>query len=336
MNVRGAAVQTGLAALGLIAAYATWQRQPDRAPGEVVVLDVNKSDVKSIRFDDGAGKWVELERRAEQGLDEPRVWLKIAADPKTKAPERELPGNDGAGRLWDKFAPLHATRALGVMAADKMKELGLDVAKKKLDVTAKGEKHSFAIGSSPYSVSEPYVKDQRDGRVYVLGGGVISDLESASVRLVDRTLHAFKPGEYDALTVSSGDKKRELSAPAADNPVAAKLVSKKSGKADDLAKNWHDKLWRAMVIDVLGKGELPKGGAPELACEVEYLEKGKPKGFIELGRLSVAPPTNVSTQTPPAATTESWARSEHTAGWVKLPGSAEDVLKECAKVAAGE
>jgi hypothetical protein len=338
MNVRGAALQSGLAALGLVAAYTTWQREPERAPGEVVVLDVNKGDVKQIRFDDGAGKWVQLERRSEPGLEEPRVWLKIAANEKQSTPERELPGNDGASRLWEKFSPLRATRALGVLKGDKLKELGLEAAKKKLEVTAKGEKHTFLVGTSPFSVSEPYVKDDKDGRVYVLGGGVISDLDSAGVRLVDRTLHGFKPGEFDALTVSSGDKRRELTAPAADNPMAQKLVSKKTGKTDDLSKNWHDKLWRLMVIEVLGKGEQPKAGAPELACKVEYLEKGKPKGFVELGRTAAAPPpANVSMPTPPPATAQdTWARSEHTAGWVKLPQSADDVVKECAKVAAGE
>jgi hypothetical protein len=335
MNVRGAALQGGLAALGLVAAYTTWQREPERAPGEVVVLDVNKGDVKQIRFDDGAGKWVELDRRSEPGLDEPRVWLKLA---KQSTPERELPGNDGASRLWEKFAPLRATRALGALKADKLKELGLDTAKKKLAVTAKGEKHTFVIGTSPFSVSEPYVKDEHDGRVYVLGGGVISDLDAAGVRLIDRTLHAFKPGEFDAVNVSSGDKKRELSAPPSDNPLTAKLLSKKTGKADDLAKNWHDKLWRSMVIDVLGKGELPKGGTPELQCKVEYLEKGKPKGFVELGKLSAAPttPANTSMPAPAATATETWARSEHTAGWVKLPQSADEILKECSKVAASE
>jgi hypothetical protein len=46
MNVRGAAIQSGLAALGLIVAYGTWQREPERAPGEVVVVDASKSELK--------------------------------------------------------------------------------------------------------------------------------------------------------------------------------------------------------------------------------------------------------------------------------------------------
>ena len=333
MNVRGAAVQSGLAALGLVVAYTTWQREPERAPGEVVVVDVNKSDVTSVKLDDGGGKTTELERRKDGRDEEPRVWLKLSADAKAKRPAREVPGNEGAERLWDKFAPLRATRALGTLKADKLKELGLDAPKKKLEVTARGVKHTFDIGSSPYGVSDPYVKDEADGRVYVLGGGVINDLESAGVRLVDRQLHGFKPGDYDSVTITAGGKSRTLTAPQAENAFAAKLLNKK-GQPDDMAKNWHDKVWRLMVTDVLGKGEQPTAGTPEVACKVEYAWRGKQKGFVELGRVTPAPvASNVSA--PPGAT-EAWARSEHTASWDKLPGNAEDVIKECSKIAAGE
>jgi len=333
MNVRGAAVQSGLAALGLVVAYTTWQREPDRAPGEVVVVDANKSDVTSIKLDDGNGKTTELDRRKE-GDDEPRVWLKLSADAKAKKPAREVPGNEGAERLWDKFAPLRATRALGTLKADKLKELGLDAPKKKLEVTARGVKHVFDIGSSPYGVSDPYVKDEQDGRVYVLGGGVINDLESAGVRLVDRQLHAFKPGDYDSVTITAGGKSRTLKAPPSENQFTAKLVNAKTGKPDDMAKNWHDKVWRMMVVDVLGKGEQPTDGTPEVACKVQYDWRGKQKGFVELARVTPAPvASNVSTPPKPP---EAWARSEHTASWDKLPGNAEDVIKECSKIAAGE
>jgi hypothetical protein len=41
---------------------------------------------------------------------------------------------------------------------------------------------------------------------------------------------------------------------------------------------------------------------------------------------------------PPAAPPKAdlYARTEHTAGWVKLPASAEELFKEAEKVAAGE
>ncbi|HEX8951836.1 MAG TPA: hypothetical protein VF945_08315, partial [Polyangia bacterium] len=72
----------------------------------------------------------------------------------------------------------------------------------------------------------------------------------------------------------------------------------------------------------------------EVACKVEYAWKGKSKGFVELAH--VTPPPVASNVPPPASTVEAWARSERTAGWDKLPGNAEDVIKECSKIAAGE
>jgi hypothetical protein len=89
-----------------------------------------------------------------------------------------------------------------------------------------------------------------------------------------------------------------------------------------------------VVTDVLGKGEQPTAGTPEVACKVEYGWGGKPKGFTELARVT-PPPVASNVSTPPSAT-EAWARSEHTASWDKLPGNAEDVIKECSKIAAGE
>ena len=74
-----------------------------------------------------------------------------------------------------------------------------------------------------------------------------------------------------------------------------------------MAKNWHDKVWRMMVTDVLGKGEQPSAGTPEVACKVEYGWHGKQKGFLELGRVT-PPPVASNVSTPPGAA-EAWARS---------------------------
>lgn len=80
MTKRGVAVQGGLAALGLLAAYLTWQREPERAPGAVTVIDASKSDVTLIRYEDDSNA-VDLTRPS--GND---VWLhlvvKKAAEPK--------------------------------------------------------------------------------------------------------------------------------------------------------------------------------------------------------------------------------------------------------------
>jgi hypothetical protein len=332
MRTRGAAVQGGLAAIALIGAYTTWQRQPERPAGEVVVMDLGKNDLQKVRYDDGP-KWIELTSAMENG--ERVVYLKLSKNEQTKAPERELRGNDGALKLWEKFTPLHATRALGALAADKLKELSLDAPKGKIQITARGETRTLDVGA-PLGVSDPYIKDERDSKVYVLGGGVVSDLQSAAVRLVDRTMHGFKPNEFDGLVMQAGGKQRELVQTGTATAMQTRLASKKSpDKPDEMAKNWHDKLWRLYVTDLLGKGEEPAGGAPQVALRVEYSEHGKTKGFIEVGRIAAPPPKDATSSAPPPPA-EFYGRTEHTAGWAKLPPTTDDLLKEAEKIAAAE
>lgn len=334
MNMRGAALQSGLAALGLIAAWSTWQREPDKLPGEAIILDVGKSQLQKIRYSDDKGKYVELEKRKQADDDEPRVWMKLSADPAKKIPAREVPGNPAAERLWDKFAPLKATRGLGELSAAKLKEVGLDAPKKKLEVTARGATTTLDIGASPFGVSDPYVRDEATKQVYVMGG-IMGDLDAASVRLVDRTLHGFAIGDFDDITVTSQGKTRDLKVPASDTPNTIKIVGK-GGKPDEMAKNWHDKAWRLVITDVLGKGETPPNGTPEPTCKLTYSMKGRPKGFLELAHQAsgAAPPANASPTQAPLF--DVWARSEHTAGWVKLTIAADQLISECYKVAAAE
>ena len=50
MTGRGLAVQGGLALAGLAIAYGTWQREPERAAGEVIVVDASKSELSSVHL----------------------------------------------------------------------------------------------------------------------------------------------------------------------------------------------------------------------------------------------------------------------------------------------
>jgi hypothetical protein len=365
VRTRGAAVQGGLAALGLVAAWGTWQREPEKAPGQVTVLDASKSDVGKVRFEDDKGGFVELSR--DGGV----VWVRASArgEGKLRTPERELRGSESAEHLLDSFAPLRASRALGVVAADKLKEYGLadeepkaapkgdggvaaapapkkPTVRRRILVTARGETRTFTIGSG--SSMSPYVRDDGDGRVYLLGGPLVSDLESAATRMVDRTLHTFKPGDFDEITVAAtaqgatqgATKKRALRVLSPENPAASKLTSKKTpDKPDDVAKSWHDKVWRLAPVEVLGRGEAPAGGAPPVALRIDYDFHGHGAGWIEIGRVTPpapAPPPATSAPPPAPPAVEVWARTEHTASWVKLVASSDDLVKEAEKIASAE
>jgi hypothetical protein len=103
-----------------------------------------------------------------------------------------------------------------------------------------------------------------------------------------------------------------------DEQGGTRLASKsKPDKPDDFARNWTDKIWRLMGIEVLGKGEIPAGGEPKVEGRIEYLRRDKSMGWVDLAR---------------GANGELFLRTEHTAGWVKAHNRADEVLGEIKKV----
>ncbi len=345
MKARGAAIQGTLALVGLAAAYATWQRQPEKgASGDVIVLDLGRNDLERVRYQDGP-KLVELARRSESsedglwihlatrdslsdgGLAAPDGGVVAASSPEPKVPDRDVRGNEQAEKLFDKFTPLRATRALGVLDDAKRRELGLESSKKHLEIFARGGKRSsYVVAVSALGAGVPYLQSEQDKRVYLLGSPIASDLDSASTRLVDRRLHTFKPNDYDSLVLKIDDKQRELVQISPEGTQPQKLASKKTpNKPDDFARNWHDKIWRLVVTEVLGKSEVPASGEPKVAIRIDYRRRGKAVGWIE-----VSQPRTASSGPVP----EMFARTEHTAGWVKVHAVGEDLAKEGKKIAS--
>ncbi len=76
-------IQGALAVVGLGAAYATWQREPEKVAGEVVVVEATKAEVTRVRFEDDKG-WVELYLHAAKDWDE-----QVRHDKREKIKSRE-------------------------------------------------------------------------------------------------------------------------------------------------------------------------------------------------------------------------------------------------------
>jgi hypothetical protein len=337
---RSAALQGGLAALGLFAAHLTWQREPERAPGEVTVVDASKADVPHVRYED-AENVLALDRRSESG--EPLVWVHLepkapppkkdtkadakASDAKmsdvkpTPAPEapvtppRDVRGNPDALKLADRFAPLVSPRAFGVIQGDKLKELGLDAPTRHLELVVRGDTRKYDVGIALNAQNgEAFLRDGRDGRIYLMPRQLLSELSNGK-RLVDSRLHTFESKEFDHVTVTVGGKKREWVHLGRDNFQTDAYASPKTpDKHDVMAKNWLDSVWRTFPSEVFGKDEAPKGGAPKVAFRVDYTEKGKPVGWVEIAR-GEAGGSGVSSDDNPDLI---FARSEHTVGWTRL------------------
>lgn len=373
MTGRALAFQGGLAALGLLVAYTTWQREPERAAGEIIVIDSTKSDLKNVRFED-ENSTVDILPAGASG--EPGVWLKVqdktpvppptppkpaastpdagtaAADGKMTTPPpqppkpvakprplRQLRGDEPAAKLLTEFAPFRSPRAFGVLEAPKLKELGLDNPKKKLIITARGETREFAIGQPPQGSGESYLRDVKDGRVYLMPRQVLTDLQGAAFRLVDRKLHSFKIGDVDRLAVASTGKSRDFVIKNRQDQNGYKLAPKSApDKPEEMARNWHDKVWRLFPSELLGKGETPAAGQPKVVTRIDYFDGSKNIGWLELGKVDVAPGTQPAISPHGAPTpnngAELYGRTEHTAGWVRLNND-PSIVADAEKIAAG-
>jgi hypothetical protein len=331
MTIRQVAVQGGLALAALVLAYVTWQRGPEMAADEVFVVDIGKNDLVSVRFDDQEkSTWVELGHASDEsgpfisvrlGPQEPpgkapddiaKVVAKTDAkgDAK-KTPERLVRGSDAAEKLLERFAPLRASRGLGSLPAAKLKDLGLDNAKKHITLVLRNGQRMFALVPAPAGGSEPYLRDEQSGQVFLVNRSFLSDFQSAASLLVERHAHGFRLDEADRMVVSQGASRREFLVTRGEGGVRLAPVSTPD-KPDSAFKTWHDRLFGAWPIDVLGKDETPSEGAPQIELRVDYSVRGRKLGFIELGKAAdVATPSG-------DAKSPLFARSERTLGWFKL------------------
>ena len=351
MTGKGVLIQGVLAALGLGAVYSTWQREPDRAPGEATVLNLGKKDLQGIHYDDDQTT-VDLFAQGQTPDGAPEVWVKVLekkAPPKTPgAPEsptapavaKEFRGDESARRMWADFAPWHSPRAFGALDDAKAKELGIDdaSAKKKLSVNASGQTFSFVLGQpAAHGSGETYLRDVQNGHVYLATRQLVGDLQGAAHRLVDRRLFAFKQGDFDKLTVSANGKTRALVVVNRLDPVALKLAPASApDKPEDMLKTWHDKVWRLSPVEVLGKGVEPTEGSPKIDLRVEYFDRSKSLGWVEIAHIEKADLVSSGPAKAPGSAGSSvlFARSSHTAGWVRLPFDPV-LLADGEKVASG-
>jgi hypothetical protein len=339
MTGRAVAVQGGLALASLITAYATWQRQPELQAGEVFAVDLPQSDLEKVRFEDTEMKsWAELVR--DKDRNGPYVQLHTSGSDASgvampsghpsvvvKVPERTVRGNEGATNLFNKLAPLRASRALGTLDAAKLKDLGLDSTKKHLEIVGRGTHRRFAIAPAPPGGSDPYIRDEQDGRVFIVARNILTELQSASVNLVERRLHSYPIEDVDRIVITAGTKTKEYRGSRIGELPGIRLSPPGSEKADETAKNWHDRVWNLFPSEVMGKGEQPTSGQPKVAIHVEYFSRGHALGWVELARD--APPAE-STSTAPSNVV--YGRSDFSLGWMKMPADAGALIAEGEKL----
>ena len=337
MTYRQVAWQGGLALVALVFAYLTWQRSPELASDEVFVVDIGKNALVSARFDDQEkSTWVELGHSSDEtgpfvlvhlspqeppaaGKKPPTADTK-AADTK-KTPERLLRGNEAAEKLFASFAPLRASRGLGILPADKLKDLGLASTQKRITLVLHSGKRSFTIAPAPAGGSDPYLRDEASGQVYVVARSFLSDFQTATSLLVERHLHAFRLEEADRIAFAQGTTRSNFLVSHGEDGLRLSPLATPN-KTDTSLKTWHDRVFSVWPVEVLGKDEIPMEGAPQIELRVEYTLRGHRLGFLEIGKVAA-----VASAAEGAKDTV-FARSERTLGWFKLASDAQTILKD--------
>ena len=357
MNRRAATTQGLLALAGLIAAYLTWQREPSLDSGQTYVLDINKNDLQKIRYEElepvpkadppadpktptpaaappKVLDWIELTRTQED--DGNAVWMRLAGKEggnvplpsghpmvQQSVPERLVRGNDGAEKMWELFSPWKAARALGKLDATKLKDLSLNEPRKRLKITFKGVTKTFTLAPPPPGGTDPYVRDEEDGSVYIVARQILTDLQAARTNMTQRKLHAFIAPDMDKLVITANGKKKEFAFRRFDGrPGGELLAAATPGKPDQTASNWHERVFALFPADVLGKDEKPAAGDPKVVVKIEYFYRNKRIGWLDLGRTGGEPAAAA------APRTEAFARSEFTAGWMTLSADAQNLVSE--------
>ncbi len=329
MTIRQVALQGTLALAGLVAAYFTWQRGVELAPGEVFVVDLGKNDLTSVRFDDQEkSTWVELGRMSDAGNTFTSVRLSAQDKPgagkdqaPSKIPERLVRGSEAADRLFASFTPWRASRGLGVLDPAKLKDLGLDTAKKRITLRLRSGQRSFAIAPAPAGGVDPYLRDETSGQVYLVARSFISDFQSAPSVLVERHLHGFKIEEADRLAIGRGGTKKEFLVTRGEDGVRLSPITSPE-KPDRALGTWHGRAFSLWAADVLGKDETPAEGTPQPELRIDYSQRGRPLGFLEIAKLAAR------SSDAEGAKDALFARSEQTLGWLRLGADAQSVLAD--------
>lgn len=229
--------------------------------------------------------------------------------PETGPPTRELHsfrGGQRAEELLEEAARLDARRDLGRLAAGEMREMGLHEAELELVVRGTEIEHRLLIGAEVYGQGQRYARDPESGRVYVLSGSFIRELQRAEARLLDHRLHPFEPRDADRVEVAARGKRVTLlqHEPGARTPAEAAFL---------------DKLSRLKVRAYAGLQEHGLAPGEEPLLDLRYLGGSKELGFSRL----YGPATE-------GASSSYRAVSDHTRGHLVELGASlvEELLKD--------
>ncbi len=354
-------IHAALAALALAYAAHVWMQgaRPAQRAGEVELLACSAAGLQAVTVrgkdktvaihfeDEGRGGWIEVKAPKRDAVAPPGGV--------TPTETRDFAASAQVSRLVEALTPLKAQRALGVVEAAGLKELGLawtsektgtaesgvgtaaagdgDAGQRETVEIACGERTlTLQLGAASYGGGGRYARNSTSGEVVLLAEGWVGDARMADLRFVQRDLHAFTVTDVERIEVSnaSGSKaflhrnRRGAAAGAGADEWAAES---EPAKRHEMAGNWVAAVLRLRVLESLGKAATPGSElqpTQTAAPIAKVLWAGDKQGTLELARAG------------DGDSAVYYARSEATRGWVTVPRAAAERICDDVPVLLGQ
>jgi hypothetical protein len=309
------------------AAYAVHQFDPNAPAEGPLVLDVSADQLSQLRLET-KGRTVLAARQAPGGPFQLEIREEKApvAPPRT-GPEGESPAeppapaepsvqesryraSDEFGKALERMLPLRALQSLGKLSEEQREKFGLQNAQSQLRLEARGQAVALRLGDPTYGGSSTYVERVSDGQAYLVSSSTLKTIDFRPPRFMERRLVEKPQSAVDWLQADcSGQGRRVLTRVQAAAPGQPERWAPEEdpAAADELYRNWMEKIFRLGVQEYLDQPPADSPEAPFARCRLTFRAEGKPLDELELVWRDSAP-----------GKTESFARSGFTAGWVKL------------------
>jgi len=334
-----------LAAVGLAAAWMVYDGgdRKGAAATSVELFDCDGRKLSKVQWQSEKKtvevSWAGEDRAAWVEVSEIKPLPKGATPTKATPKTKRFAASARVKRLVEKVAPLRVERSVGAVDKAKRESLGLIDTKDALSVTCGGQTRTYRLGAKTYGGRTRYLESADGGDVHLLASGVISDLEMAEFRFMQRDLLAFKLDAVDAVTVEVGGRTRKLlHRNRRDRAKAMWVAADAPDQRNELFANWLGKLMRLRALEYLPEGKLPgqeKGGpagGKSVITEavVKLAFEGDEAGAAEVVRI--AAPKKAPGK---AGDYTYYARSTATRGWVTVPASLGKQLDDDAAQVVG-
>ncbi len=300
----------------------------------VTVLAIDKTELQEVRYEsesvrvalrakeDAWGPYVDVEverlKRPRKPANPHEVQQTLELEALAEPERTHFTGGPIAKQVFERFAPLIATRVLDAPPQDRLADFGLDAGTGKLHVTSAKETSSFEVGSPIEGVSALYLRSESDGRLLVVDAGLRQSFEFAEQRLAPTQIVDVPVVTVVAAELQVGSAAARFDQRDREDPTKAAWL--RQGTPDDAASSWLSRLLTMRGSKFVAADQLPKTAVVRVTLrllledrrvfEIELLEDPSAED---------APASESPSASAPPATSRWYGRSPSTRGALVLP-----------------